>query len=100
MKITIAPSAFKRIAELYEGEHLAEKLNDLVRIGPVEMRLRFFDPKLGWKSLNILADETPVWECITGAAESLGISADFILTNDYDVDVLSEAIEAAEALGL
>lgn len=97
MKITISPGAIKRMSQLYEGAHLAERLNNLVEMGPIERKLRSMS---SWRRFSAEHIDDGTWLCLLGAAESLDVHRDFILTSDVDADVLSEAIEAAEALNL
>jgi len=67
-------------------------------MGPLEKEIRaivtggfvFPQPRTTWPT---------VW-LICGAAESLGLGNEFVASQAYDADVFSEAIEAAEALGL
>jgi len=98
MKITISKGAIKHMAELYEGEHLAEKLDSLVRMGPIERDLRAIELKPGWTDRPSILDAS--WQVLLDAVDSLRCRPAFINITDMDADVLSEAIEAAEALNL
>jgi hypothetical protein len=98
VKITISKAAIKRMAKFYEGEHLAERLNNLVEMGPVERDLRSIKLEPGWAERRSILDAS--WQVLSDAADSLRCHPEFILATDMDADVLSEAIEAAEALNL
>jgi hypothetical protein len=69
-------------------------------MGPIEQELRRVcevPMALGLWSLRV-SDEA--LDFCLGAAEGMGIEPIFLGMSRYDADVLSEAIEAAEALGL
>lgn len=62
-------------------------------MGPIERELRAITlPDFGWSD--------PAWPVIDSAAQSLGLGLQWLNQTHFDADVLSEAIEAAEALGL
>lgn len=64
----------------------------------VATRLRQIDVTRRLWSLD-LADG-PDFVVLNDASKSLGVYPEWLTTAKYDADVLSEAIEAAEALGL
>lgn len=74
-------------------------------MGPIEKELRRLGEQwfwLGWvgsKAWPLRMTDAALDFCC-GAAEGMGIEALFLGMSKYDADVLSEAIEAAEALGL
>jgi hypothetical protein len=61
------------------------------QMGPIERELRSGSP-------NYLRPE--IWRVLNDASKSLGIEWVWLESSDFDGDVESEAIEAAEALGL
>lgn len=73
------------------AREFAAKMRD--DMGPIERELRGIDlPHYDWCN--------PTWPVLDDAARSLGLEWRWLETSKFDADVLSEAIEAAEALGL
>lgn len=52
---------------------------------------------LGWEESDLTDDE---FEFLLGSAQGMGLGREFLNGTTADAEVLSEAIEAAEALGL
>lgn len=68
-------------------------------MGPIERELRVMGGK--WHRYWCFSYvSVEAWRVLEGAALELGLWSQFLETMDSDPDVVSEAIQAAEALGL